>query len=209
MLITAQKVVLILFCLLPLRLAAADFPPPGFKEVNSAESPQGTFKVVHYQRNPEDFSSDSQIWLQASKPEFKTQLLFTHNNSATVLVSPDENLIAINHHVMSGLGGLQLFSRGKDGLYHEREKDLLGAAHKLMLSQLGLAAKTELDHEACFADLWLRDGVLLSHLVGNESGVSELAPWYFVYDVQHDRFSEDLSRLNQGAFRYYRHSKAP
>lgn len=194
-----------LLCLLPLLAEAVDFPPAGFVEVSSEKSPLDAFKVIHFKRDPEDFSSDSQIWLQALKPPFKTQLLFSHNNRASWLISGNEEFIAINHHALSDLGLLHVFAQGKDGAFHKIEKEFGEVARKLMTSQLKLAEEPGFDHEYCYADAWLRDGLLLAHLEGHESGVHFLKEWYFLYDAKGDRFSWDLSRINEGAFGLVKH----
>ncbi len=190
-------------------LAADDFPPAGFTEMSSGESPRGTFKIIHFKRDPKDFSSESQVWLEALKLEFKTQLLFKHENRAGWLISEDEEFIAINHHAGSGDGLLHLFARGKDGLFREKPKDFREAACKLMTAQLKLKKEPGFDHEYCYADAWLRDGYLLGHLEGNYSGVHFLDEWYFIYDMKSDRFSWDLSKINRGAFQLMKPQKKP
>lgn len=197
---TTLRALLLLFLgLCPGFAYSEEFPPRGFTELYSEESPEATFKIIHFQRDPKDFSSDSQIWLQSLKPECKTQLLFTHNNRASWLISPDDSCIAINHHAMSTDGLLQIFARGKDGVFTRVEKDFREAAFELMAAQL--KSKPDLDHFYCYADTWLRENVLLAHLVGHESGVQSLDPWYFIYDVSKDRFSWDLSDINKDALK--------
>jgi len=187
-------------CALPSVTQADDFPPRGFKEMGSEESPAANFKIVHFKRDPGDFASESQLWLQALKPEFKTQLLFTHSNRATWLISPDEGFIALNHHLGSGVGLLHIFVRDQDGLFHEQKKDFFDVTKKLMSTQL--KKEIDLDHMYCMADSWLRDGRLLGHIDGHKSGAYHISGWYFIYDVKKDRFLWDLSEINQGAFNW-------
>ena len=186
---------------------AQDYPPKGFTKVYADTSPQNTFEIIHFKRDLDDFSSDSQVWLHALKPGFTTQLLFTHNNRASWLVSDDENFIAVNHHAMSDLGLLHVFLRNKEGVFHEVKKNFNEMVSKLMTEQLNLKTEPGFDHIYCYADAWLRDGHLLAHLEGHESGVHFVDGWYFIYDVKNDDFSWDLSKLNQGAFQLVKHDK--
>jgi hypothetical protein len=64
-------------------------------------------------------------------------------------------------------------------------------------------------HKYCYADYWLRDGLLLAHLEGDESGIHVLKPWYFIYNARKDRFLLDFSNINQGAFERVNSGKAP
>jgi len=205
------RILLAAICLTSPIFAADVFPPPGFKEMSSEESPKRGFKIIHFKRDPEDFSSDSQIWiqplLQPLKPRFQTQLLFAHCNRAGWLISLDEKFIAINYHAGSTDGLLHVFWLEDDGLFHERQKDLRDVTRKLMTDQLKLKGQPSLDHEYCYADCWLRDGLLLGHLSGHESGVRFLNDWYFIYDVENDRFLWDLSQINQNAFQAVKHEK--
>ena len=197
----------VLWFVLTVAAGAQDYPPKGFTKVYADNSPQNSFEIVHFKQNPDDFSSDSQVWLHALKPGFKTQLLFTHNNRAAWLVSADENFIAINHHAMSDLGLLHVFSRNKEGVFQEVKKDFYEATSKLMAEQLKLKPQPGFDHIYCYADAWLRDGYLLAHLEGHDSGVHFLDGWYFIYDVKHDDFIWDLSKVNTGAFQLVKPGK--
>ena len=198
--IITQRTLLLILCLWQGVAYTQEFPPNDFKEMRSEESPLGTFKIIQYQHDPDDLMSESQIWLQANKPKFKTQLLFTFSNQASWLISPDDNFIAINNHVTSTDGMLYIFVRGQDGLFKEVKKDFREVTHKLMATQLKLKNEPWFSHEYCYADYWLRDGLLLGHLEGSESGAQFLKPWYFIYNVRKDQFSWDLSNINKGAF---------
>lgn len=194
------RVFLAMTCALPSVTKADDYPPAGFTEMGSGVSPGGNFKIVRFNRDPNDYEKGSQIWLQILKPEFKTQLLFNHFNSVALVISPDENFIAINYHRGSGLGLLHVFSRDKDGLFHEIKKDFPAVTEKLMRTQLQLKKEIDLDHLYCMADSWLREGMLLGHIDGHQSGAYFVSGWYFIYDVKKDRFLWDLSTINQSAF---------
>ncbi|MCX6877481.1 MAG: hypothetical protein NTW21_27280 [Verrucomicrobia bacterium] len=194
------RIFLAMTCALPAVTKADDFPPPGFTEMRSELSPGGNFKIVRFNRDPNDYEQGSQLWLQSLKPEFKTQLLFSHLSSVALVISPDENFIAINYHRGSGVGLLHVFSRDKDGWFHEIKKDFLNVTEKLMRTQLKLKQEIDLDHLYCMADSWLRDGLLLGHLDGHKSGAYHVSGWYFIYDVKNDRFLWDLSKINQGTF---------
>ena len=206
--ILIQRFLVAAVCLFSMAKGADEFPPPGFTELSSDTSPMRSFKIIHYKRDPNDFSSDSQIWLQGLQPEFKTQLLFTHNNRAWWLISDDEDYIAINYHEGSTDGLLHIFVRGKDGIYTEKKKEYRDVAQKLMTTQLKLKKMPDFDHLYCYGTAWLRNGVLLAHLNGHYSGENYLEEWYFLYDVKNDRFSWDLSKVNQGAFSLVKHPES-
>jgi hypothetical protein len=192
------RFILLLIFSLALEGIATNEPPPDFTNVYSEQSPNDGFKLICYKRDPKDFSSETQIWLEALKPDFKTQLIFTHWNRAHSLISSDDQYIAINYHVMSDLGEVHVFSRDKTGLFQEIKKDFGEIAHKLVRKELG--SNIGFDHEYCYADYWLRDGLLLVHFEGHESGTHYLEPWYFIYDVKKDRFVFDLTDINKNAF---------
>ena len=195
-----HRILLAMACLLPSATMAYDYPPAGFTEMGSEASPDGNFKIVRFNRDPNDYAKGSQIWLHALKPEFKTQLLFTHESSVALVISPDEKFIAINYHRGSGCGLLHVFSCDKDGLFHEIKRDFLDSTEKLMRTQLNLKKDTDFDHNYCMAQSWLREGVLLGSLSERKGDVYRVGEWYFIYDVKNDRFLRDLSELNQNAF---------
>jgi len=195
------RTLLFLFALLPsLIFAAEEYPPKGFTEIWSEESSYGGFSVVHYkneQKDPKDYSSDSQIWVHANKPEFKTQLLLSHSSSSNTLISDDEKYIAINLHECSSLSNLFVFKRNEKGGFDEVKKDFLKSAQNQMIKQYKLEKNLEFGHEYCYADVWMRDGLLLGHISGEYSGGYSVDPWYFIYDVKNDRFIWDLTKINK------------
>jgi hypothetical protein len=193
-------ILLAMACMRPPATMADDYPPAGFTEMGSEVSPGGNFKIVRFNRDPNDYEKGSQIWLQALKPEFKTQFLFAHFNSVALLISPDEKFVAINYHRGSGCGLLHVFSCDKDGLFHEKKRDFLDATEKLMRTHLKLNEDTDFDHSYCMAKSWLRDGMLLGSLSERKGDVYRVVEWYFIYDVKNDRFLWDLSKVNQDAF---------
>lgn len=179
-------------------LTADPFPPEGFKEMSSEVSANEGFKIIHFKKDPDNYASESQIWVQALKPEFKTQLLFSHNNRSSWNLADDEQGIAINFHQGSTDNLLLVFLRGKDGLFKKVEKDFREEAHKLVQARYKLdKGALDFDHDNCHAITWLRDGFLLAELDGNLSGEYYLKPWYFIYDTQHDKFLTDLDKINQ------------
>jgi|GEM_PF-3839470 len=192
------RYLLFLFAVLPsLIFAAEEYPPKGFTEIDSVESSYGGFSVVHYQKDSQDDSDDTQIWVHAIKPEFKTQLLFTHNSSSHTLISDDENYIAINLHECSNLNNLLVFKRNEKGGFDEVNKDFREAVQNQMIKQYKLEKDLKFGHEYCYADVWMRDGLLLGHLSGEYSGGYSVEPWYFIYDVRRDRFVWDLTKINK------------
>lgn len=194
-------------CLLPSATMAGDYPPVGFTEMGSEESPGGNFKIVRFNRDPNDYAKGSQIWLQSLKPEFKTQLLFSHESSVALVISPDEKFIAINYHRGSGCGLLHVFSCDKDGLFHKIKRDFLDSTEKLMRTQLNLKKDIDFDHNYCTAQCWLSEGVLLGSLSERKGDLYRVGEWHFIYDVKKDRFLWDLSELNQNAFQFMKPEK--
>lgn len=174
-------------------------PPAKFKLVYTETSPEESFKLVYYKEDPE-YPSETQIWLEPIKStsEFKKQLLFTHWNRAHSLISDDEQFIALNHHAMSNYGLLHVFIRNKEGLFTEVKKDFHEATRKLIAKDTGSIER--FDHSYVYADCWLRDGLLMAHFVGRESGEHYIDPWYFIYDAKNDKFIMDLKELNKNVF---------
>lgn len=195
------RIVLFLVILQSLAPGANEFPPKGFTELSTLVSPYGSFSVMHFKQDPDDFSSDSQIWIHALKPDFQDQLIFTHNNRSAALISDDENYIAINHHELSGLGNFIVFKRNEKGGFDKVDKDFLALAKDMAIKKLKLEHDAlEFDHEYCYADTWMRDGLLLGHVRGDLSGEAWLKEWYFIYDAKHDVFTWDLAKLNKGTY---------
>lgn len=196
------RIVVFFFAILPsLAFASGDFPPQGFSELSTVASPSGGFSIMHFKQDPNDFSSESQIWVHALKPEFRDQLLFTHYNRSSVLISDDENYIAINHHALSGLGNLIVFKRNEKGGFDKVDKDFLAVAKDMAAKKLKLGDDAfGFDHEYCYADIWLRDGLLLGSLRGDLSGEVWLKEWYFIYDAKHDAITLDLASINKGTY---------
>lgn len=185
---------------LSLAAAADDFPPAGYAEVRSEVSPSGKFKLIHFKKDADDFSSESQVWLQGLKPGYKAQLLFTHDNRCAWLISPDEKFIAINYHDGSCLELLYVFRRDKQGVFHEIKRDFFKLAWDAMAKQFHLKEGFRLDHSYCLGDVWLSEGVLRGYISGLETRVGELSPWFFTYDANKDEFHWDTSDQNLHAF---------
>ena len=191
----------IIVTLLCLNAFAGEFPPKGFTAIETIESDSGGFSVIHYKQDPDRFDSESQIWVHALKPEFKDQLLYTHQNRSQELISEDEEYIAINHHELSGLGRLIVFSRNSNGTFDEVKVDFLKVVREQVKQRLKLDdTGVGFDHEYCYADCWLRDGLLLGHLKGDMSGEIDLREWYFIYDVRRSRFVSKINQMNRGVY---------
>ena len=193
--------IVLFFVMLCSLAVAAEFPPKDFTELSSVESASAGFRVIHYKKDANAYDSESQIWVHALKPEFKDQLLFTHNNRSSVLISEDEEYIAINHHELSGLGNLYIFKHNANGGFDEVKLKFLETIKQQVKKRLKLD-ETDIgfDHEYCYADYWMRDGLLLGHLEGDLSGEYRLRDWYFIYDVRRNRFVSNLSQVNKGTY---------
>ena len=197
---TALFLGLLLFCVT--RSQGQEYPPPGFELVDSQESPRGGFKLVHYKRDPNDFSSESQIWLEPIESPFTRQLLFTHHNRSYWRIDDDDSHIAIGHHANSNDNFVWIFVREPNGHFRQVKKELRNAALKVLCAKLGVQkTPTDFDHFDCYAEAWLSHGILLAYLRGDSRDRNfYLNPWYFFYDTDHDRFLWDISESNRDAF---------
>jgi hypothetical protein len=143
-------------------------PPPGLEFAQSKQSPSGGFKLVRYVKPPGDFTSESQIWLEPLKPEFKRQHLFTFTNRAYPLIDATENHIAIAHHEYSTDNLLWLFIRRSDGSFHRVPHEIRAAALKEFSRQTGIyKTRGDFDHFDCYPDAWLENGQLRGYLKGD------------------------------------------
>jgi hypothetical protein len=201
-----KLILLLLICSGTSCLEAQDFPPTGYKEAHiSTTSPQESFRVVSFIIEPYDADAPHpwQVWIEVLKSSnIKTQLLY-YGQPACCFISYDENYIALNIHVGSGFQDLRVFTREKDGVFHDKKKDFEGAIPDRVAKQFTLKTKLDLDHTYWGGDQWLRDGVLLAHVSGHHSGNEDfygLKAWYFIYDVKNDRFTWDLTEINKDAF---------
>lgn len=180
-------------------IRADEFPPKGFTEVRREKSPQEDFQMIYFRKEPDEIMTESQIWIQASKPSsVKTQLLFEYSDDARCVVSDDEQFIAVNKHIMAGFNDLTIFVRMEDGRYEKEEVDILNASIKMMAKQLKLKKLNSVrDFESirCSALAWLEDGLVLCDL-GGSAGHSYF-DWYFIFDAKKNEFLLDLSKVNR------------
>ena len=189
------------FMMLLLPVIGADVSPKGFTQMTSDESSSGSVQVIHYKKDTKAYDSESQIWVHSTKEEFKDQLLFTHYNRSSTLISDEGDYIAINHHELSGLGQLYIFMRNDKGGFEKVKLDFLATIKEQVKKELSLGDNAlGFDHEYCYADRWMRDGLLLGHLRGNLSGETTLEEWYFIYDVRKNHFVSDLKMINKGTY---------
>jgi hypothetical protein len=182
-------------------VAAKDYPPAGFQIVESQESPRGGFKLIHYKKDPKDFSSESQIWLEPIKSEFKRQHLFTHHNRSYWLIDESDSHIAIGHHEYSSDNLLWLFVREPDGQFRQIQSELRSAALKEMCRKTGVQkTRDDFDHFDCYSEVWLRGGLLLAYIRGDSHTQGfYLKPWYFIYDADQNKFAWDDFESNKEA----------
>lgn len=202
--LTAMKAIVLLLTCMCYSLHAQQFPPPGFKETSSDESPESSFKTDYFQSQ-----SEWQIWIETLKPsDVKTQLLYKSQtyigNYADCLINDDDTQIAINHRVGSGYSEFYVFSLGKDGMFHEKMKDIGHAALALATKQLKIKMKLDLDHFYGDGVAWLgdNDDILLASISGHHSGNGKQyygLSYYFLYDAPNDRLMPHLDDINRGA----------
>jgi hypothetical protein len=196
-------IALLAFVLVTRTADADELPPPkGFESVESKQSGNGSFKLVHYIKPPGDFTCESQIWLEPLKPEFKRQHLFTFTNRAYALIDATETHIAIAHHEYSTDNLLWLFVRGSDGLFHRVPHEIRAAAIKEFSRQTGIhKTRQDFDHFDCYPDAWLENGQLRGYLKGDShDNHFYLKPWYFIYDADHQKFVTHDFPENKDAF---------
>jgi hypothetical protein len=169
------------------------YPPPGFEILKSEESPRGGFKLVHYKKDLEDFSSESQIWMEPLKPEFQRQKLFKHNNRSFWLMDTAESHIAIAHHEFSSDNLLWVFVRQPDGQFRRVEDELRDAGLKEFCAKTHVQkSRDDFDHFDCYPEVWLRGGLLVAYIRGDSHTQRfYLKPWYFIYDADEQKIVWD------------------
>ena len=186
---------LLIFPLVTIRAAEERHP----KLIEVQVSPKSTFKVVFY-AHPSEHSREREIdvWLEAVKADFKTQHLATYQSyNPELLISDDDNFIAVNIKMASNITELHVFSLSKDGLFQERKKDFWTLNLKQMKAQLKLSKLSDLDHLYCYAVCWSREGVLLAALSGHGDIHHSIRSWYFIYDVKKDQVLWDPATINK------------
>ena len=188
-----KRALLILVILAAATLHAGDVP--FFDKVIADDySPRRDILVEHYYaRNGTD-----QIWLVSSSDPAKRRLLFTHERSATVLFSSDEEWLVINNHILRNESRLLLYRR-VGPLHYEQIADLTNAAWSFFDQCNHLKAPNNFDHSYVEALRWAGDDppTLLLCLDGHADSRNNTGEWYCLYDVPAKAFSTDFDAHNK------------
>ncbi len=168
------------------------YPPAGYVRAITEPCVAGHFVLVGYSKEPWDFDTESQLWVEYDDPKIKPQLLFSFLNRAQQYIDDAGDHIAIEHHEGSGDNLLYLFVRGADHRFHRVPQELRAAALQEFNRQAHTkVTREDFDHFDCYADEWLKGGLLRGYIRGDSQGKkvnSLLAPWYFIYDAEHQKF---------------------
>ena len=173
---------------------------PRYYSVDAREvSPQRDLLVEHYRSNAPGFSPvPEQIWLVSTSDPAVRHLLFTHERSASVLFSDDEEWLVINDHHLSNESQLLLFHR-KGPLDYEQVADLTEAAWHYFDEQQRAKAPNGFDHAYVEAFRWAdsEPPTLLLLLDGHMNSHNYTREWYCLYDVRAKTFSLDFGAHNR------------
>jgi len=134
----------------------------------------------------------------ASAPAEKREI-YRYSRSASVVVSPDQSFLAMNHAYCSTDSTILLFRRGK-GISYALIKgvNLPEAAGALLMEKLKLSTG-DLDHFYVEALQWSRDDArLLCRAFGHGDGIG-LHQFFFVYDLATGRAGLDLTSMDKAA----------
>ena len=175
-------------------------PPSGFSLRDSEQSPEGDMLVQQYEHHEKDGSHVVQIWLASAERPENAVLLFVHRRSASVVFSPDESRIAINHGGSSTDAVVVVFER-TSGVHYKRIIPADTVREKALAafqSSVGQSSSREFDHLYAECVLWAADSsAFLVRLHGHESGVATLQDYCCVFRIADQSISFDLHLFNQ------------
>jgi hypothetical protein len=82
-----------------------------------------------------------------------------------------------------------LFVYKPDGLFHRVPQEMRAAGLEEFCRQTHMSmTRKSFDHFDCYADAWLKDGLIRCYIQGDSPDKSfHLDPWYFIYDSEHER----------------------
>ncbi len=204
-----MKLSVLAACLLaafPLPARAEDaYPPLGFQRTSTAWCAQGHFLQVVYEQVPGDPAGQCQLWLEPSNAASKPQHLLTYTNRISSFVDDSGDRLAIQHHETNNDDLLYVFFRSHNGTFQRVPTELRAAALQEFCQQTRLkVTRADFDHFGCVPDQWSENGLLIAHLQGDTDDTDRgvrLKPWYFVYDVEHQKFVPQSFPKNKEAFR--------
>lgn len=162
-------------------------------------SPKRDLLVESYRSNARGMSPvPQQIWLVSTADPAKRRLLFSHERSASVLFSEDEQWLVINNRSGSSESSVLLFAR-KGELEYEQTADLTDAAWAFFDRQNGLKKPNALDHVYVEALRWAgeKPPTLLLGLSGHGNPGNYTEEWYCLCNVETKKFSVNFRAHNR------------
>lgn len=181
-------------CFVPFACSFAGGPPKGFTLGSSDDSPQGDISIEYYS----DGNGNNQIWLAPKdKPEGRV-LLYEFQRSASVLMAPNEKILAINDDPTSS-GEPLLYKRGS-GLKFEEIPGLgIGdKAFKFMAQETKLSPDLAngVDHMLVTAVMWSSTSRAVLVSLGGHGGHVRFDTWLCVYDVPTAKVTLSLAPMD-------------
>lgn len=184
--------------------AAEPYPPAGFQRGGTAWCAQGHFLQVIYEKSPGDPAGQCQLWLEPSNSESKPQHLLSYAKSVSSYVDDSGNHLAILHHATDIDELLYVFFRDAKGTFQRAPSELRAAALQEFCRQTRInLTRADFDLFECIPDQWSEGGLLKAHIQGDSAGADKrflLNPWYFIYDVEHQKFVPQNFPKNKDAF---------
>jgi hypothetical protein len=187
------------FLLCAAGIRAGDGKPRYYSAEVREVSPKRDLIVEHYRSNALGFSPvPQQIWLISTSDPAVRRLLFSHERSASVLFSDDEEWLVINDHCLSDQSRLLLFHR-KGPLDYEQVADLTEAAWHYFDEQQHAKAPNGFDHAYVEALRWADSDppTLLLVLDGHMDSRNYTSEWYCLYEVRAKAFNMDFALHNR------------
>ena len=199
MLMTGLALMLLVFVCLN---ATAEQPHTGFKLELTEQTPKRSFVIEYYLCEPKWLA---QIWIAEKCGSTNKAVLFEYSLSglgASVIVSDDDNWLAINYHETSGHEAPILFRRTSRIQFKQvKGIDLESIAWKAAAINKGFSSKAIFDHKYTEVLCWLgKTHSLVLRAWGHMSGEHRLGDWFCIYDVEAQKLALDMNALNQDGF---------
>ncbi len=188
-----------LFALMVPVLSSAGGPAADMNLWRTEDSPRKDLIIEHY-------ASDAglhEIWLAPRRSPSDRVLLYTHGRRAEVLMSPDEQRLAINDFAGSDISDVHLFRRAQGGGFSEVRQAQIGQkSWRLFSRQRHLAKPPDYHHAYVEAVRWASNSkALLVAIWGYSDGKNYLDQWLCVFDTESLKASLTLTAMNRDAFR--------
>jgi hypothetical protein len=196
---TTLALILVLAPANPLLLRAEEATPRYVSAPEGDLSPKRDLLVESYRSDARSMSPvPQQIWLVSTADPAKRRLLFSHERSASVLFSDDEEWLVINNRSGSSESSVLLFAR-KGKLEYEHTADLTDAAWAFFDRQNGLQRPNMLDHLYVEALRWAtaKPPTLLLCLSGHGNSGNYTDEWYCLCNVETKTFSLNFRGHNR------------